>query len=157
MILEIINAYGAEILGAILLALAGAFGRAMYKLASHFINEEIIAKVARTVVRFVEQVFTDLHGTDKLDKALEHFAQILATYGIHLSADRMKVYLEAAVREMNEAFCGALEIAEGIDVDDMTDDMLRAVLEQIGRPAPKSFTRDELLAALDEAAEQANT
>lgn len=50
-----------------------------------------------------------------------------------------------------------LEIADGIDVDDMTDDQLRAVLAQIGRPAPMSFTRDELLAALDEAAEQANT
>lgn len=51
----------------------------------------------------------------------------------------------------------ALEIADGIDVDDMTDDQLRAVLEQIGQPAPMSFTREELLAALDEAAEQANT
>ena len=50
-----------------------------------------------------------------------------------------------------------LEIADGIDVDDMTYDQLRAVLAQIGRPAPMSFTRDELLAALDEAAEQANT
>lgn len=50
-----------------------------------------------------------------------------------------------------------LEIADGIDVDDMTDDQLRAVLAQIGRPAPMSFTREDMLAALDEAAEIANT
>ena len=50
-----------------------------------------------------------------------------------------------------------LEIADGIDVDDMTDDQLRALLAQIGRPAPMSFTREDMLAALDEAAEIANT
>lgn len=155
MILDIINTYGAEILGAVLLALAGAFGRVMYKLASNFINEEIIVKVARTVVRFVEQVFTDLHGEEKLDKALQHFSEMLAGYGIHLSADRMKVYIEAAVREMNEAFCGSLAVVDGIAVEDMTDDMLRDALKQMGFAYTDTMNRKELLDALTEAASTA--
>lgn len=44
-------------------------------------------------------------------------------------------------------------IMGGIDVDEMTDDQIRAVLPQLGYFADTSnFTREELLAALDEAA-----
>ena len=50
-----------------------------------------------------------------------------------------------------------LEIADGVDVDTLTDDQLRAVLQQIGFTYTDKMTREEMLAALDEAAEQANT
>lgn len=154
----IVNTYGAEILGAILTALAGVVGLAIKNLATKYINTSVKRSVARTVVQGVEQLYKDLHGKEKLDKALEAAAAMLLENGIYVTDLELRMLIEAAVGEFNQVFTAQqLEIAEGIDVDDMTDDMLRAVLEQIGRPAPMSFTREELLAALDEAAEQANT
>ncbi len=155
---EIVNAYGAEILGAILTALAGVVGLAVKNLATKYINTSVKRSVARTVVQGVEQLYKDLHGKEKLDKAMEAAADMLLENGITVTALELRMLIEAAVGEFNQVFTAQpLEIAEGIDVDDMTDDMLRAVLVQMGRPAPMSFTREELLAALDEAAEQANT
>jgi hypothetical protein len=43
-------------------------------------------------------------------------------------------------------------ILEGIDVDDLTDDQLRSVLQQMGFAYTDAMTREELLDALDEAA-----
>lgn len=155
---EIVNAYGAEILGAILTALAGVVGLAVKNLATKYINTSVKRSVARTVVQGVEQLYKDLHGKEKLDKALEAAAAMLQENGITVTDLELRMLIEAAVGEFNQVFTAQpLEIAEGIDVDDMTDDMLRAVLAQIGHPAPSSFTRAELLAALDEAAAQANT
>jgi hypothetical protein len=154
----IVNTYGAEILGAILTALAGVVGLAIKNLATKYINTSVKRSVARTVVQGVEQLYKDLHGQEKLDKALEAAAAMLQENGITVTDLELRMLIEAAVGEFNQVFSPqVLEIAEGIDVDEMTDDMLRAVLAQIGRPAPMSFTRAELLAALDEAAEQANT
>lgn len=154
----IVNTYGAEILGAILTALAGVVGLAVKNLAAKYINTSVKRSVARTVVQGVEQLYKDLHGKEKLDKALEAAAAMLQENGITVTDLELRMLIEAAVGEFNQVFTvQPLEIAEGIDVDDMTDDMLRAVLVQMGRPAPMSFTRDELLAALDEAAEIANT
>lgn len=154
----IVNTYGMEILGAILTALAGVVGLAVKNLATKYINTSVKRSVARTVVQGVEQLYKDLHGKEKLDKALEAAAAMLQENGITVTDLELRMLIEAAVGEFNQVFSSqVLEIAEGIDVDDMTDDMLRAVLAQIGRPAPMSFTREELLAALDEAAEIANT
>jgi hypothetical protein len=154
----IVNTYGTEILGAILTALAGVVGLAVKNLATKYINTSVKRSVARTVVQGVEQLYKDLHGQEKLDKALEAAAAMLQENGITVTDLELRMLIEAAVGEFNQVFTTQpLQIADGIDVDDMTDDMLRAVLVQIGRPAPMSFTREELLAALDEAAEQANT
>ena len=157
MFMEIVNAYAMDILQAIVLAIAGCLGLALRKLATRYINTELKRTLAKTAAMFVEQAYKGLHGPDKLDKALQYVREMLAKNGIAFDPLEMTVLIEAAVGEFNEAFSQPLLIAEGIDVDDMTDEQLRAVLEQIGRPAPVSFTREELLAALDEAAEQANT
>lgn len=156
---EIVNAYGLEILGAILTALAGVLGLAVKNLATKYINTSVKRSVARTVVQGVEQIYKDLHGKEKLDKALEAAAAMLLENGIYVTDLELRMLIEAAVGEFNQVFTAQplLEIADGIDVDDMTDDQLRAVLAQIGRPAPMSFTREDMLAALDEAAEIANT
>ena len=55
-------------------------------------------------VQFVEQVWTTLHGADKLAKALETAATLLKKKGIDFDAEEMQVLIEAAVAEFNEAF-----------------------------------------------------
>lgn len=147
--------YGAQIILAILTIVFVASAIVAYALARKYLDTETKRKVAKIVVVAVEQIFNALHGEEKMGKALEFAATLLKKYGIKFDADEMRLLLEAALGEANRVFDRL--VMEGIDVEDLDDDQLRAVLAQIGRPAPMSFTREELLAALDEAAAQANT
>ena len=155
----IVNTYGTEILGAIFTALAGVVGLAIKNLATKYINTSVKRSVARTVVQGVEQLYKDMHGKEKLDKALEAAAAMLLENGITVTELELRMLIEAAVGEFNQVFAAKplLEIADGVDVDSLTDDQLRAVLQQIGFTYTDKMTREEMLAALDEAAEQANT
>lgn len=103
-ILEIVNTYGLEIIGTILVALAGALGLAFKALAAKYINTKIKRDVARTVVQGVEQLYKDLHGPAKLAKALEAAASMLTAQGITVTDLELRMLLEAAVGEFNNVF-----------------------------------------------------
>ena len=154
---EIINAYGMEIIGAILTALAGVVGLAVKKLATKYVNTEIKKSVARTVVQGVEQLYNTLNGEEKLAKALEAAAAMLLENGITVTDLELRMLIEAAVGEFNDVFNSTALITDGIDVDSLTDDQLREVVKQVGFAYADNMTREEMLAALDEAADQANT
>ena len=68
--------------------------------------------IAKAVVQFVEQVYKDIHGEEKLFAALDRASQLLAEKGIKFSAVEMETLIEAAVAEFNEAF-HKQEITEG--------------------------------------------
>ena len=102
--MEIINAYGTKILGAILTALAGIIGMALKHLATQYINTETKRSVARTVVQGVEQIYKDLHGQEKLDKAMEAAAAMLKEYGITVTELELRMLLESALAELNRVF-----------------------------------------------------
>ena len=108
--------YGMEIIGAILAAVFGMLGYAAKKIYKGYIDKqndridtETKIDIAYTVVRFVEQVWYTLHGPDKLAKALETAEALLGKKGIHFDAEEMKVLIEAAVAEFNEAFKAPLD------------------------------------------------
>lgn len=155
--LEIVNTYGMELLKAIVLLIAGTFGLISCKLANRYLNTETKRTLARTGVLFVEQVYKDLHGEAKMAKFLEYAAAQLKRYGIAFDAEEMKALAEAFLAEFNDAFNSAAVIMDGIDVDDLNDEQLREVLKQVGFAYTDNMTREEMLAALDEAYEQANT
>ena len=102
--MEIINAYGTKILGAILTALAGIIGMALKHLATQYINTETKRSVARTVVQGVEQIYKDLHGQEKLDKAMEAAAAMLKENGITVTDLELRMLLESALAEFNRVF-----------------------------------------------------
>lgn len=104
MFAEFINQYGMEILYAIVMAVAGYIGVVAKNLCTKYINDKTKAAVAKTAVQFVEQVYKDLHGEDKLNAALEAASDLLAEKGITVSELEMRVLLEAAVAEFNDAF-----------------------------------------------------
>ena len=104
MILEIINTYGAEIIGTILVTLFGIFGMIAKNLAAKYLDTDTKRTLAKVVVQFVEQTYQHLHGDAKLKAALDVFAQLLNEKGIEASVTEMKVLLEAAVAEFNDAF-----------------------------------------------------
>lgn len=103
--------YGMEIIGLLLLAIAGCMGIAVrnglniwVKAQNSRLDDETKITIARSVVAFVEQVWKDLHGRDKLQKALETAKELLAKKSIDFDADEMMVLIEAAVAEFNDAF-----------------------------------------------------
>lgn len=99
-----IYSYGNQILMVILCAIFGTVGHALRKIAREQFTDETKRAVAKTVARFVEQVWKELHGRDKLNKALEKAEELLKKKGIPFDSGEMMVLIEAAVAEMNEAF-----------------------------------------------------
>ena len=153
-ITNIINNYGAEIIGAILTAVATLLGAALKKLATKYINTKIKREIARTVVRGVEQLYKDLNGEEKLGKALEAAAEMLTAQGIVVSDLELRLLLEDAVGEFNDVF-NSTTVLEGIAVEDLDDEQLRELLQQIGYAYTADMTREEMLAALEETANAA--
>lgn len=101
---EFISEYGTTILYAILTALAGYLGIVIKRLYTKFVNDKTKQAVAKTVVQAIEQIYKDLHGDEKLNKALESMSEMLAEKGITITDLEMRMLIEAAVAEFNEAF-----------------------------------------------------
>lgn len=104
MFAEFINEYGMQLLYAIITAIAGYIGIALKNLVKKFLNDKTKLSVAKTAVQYVEQVCKDLHGDDKLNEALKAAAAMLAEKGITVTDLELRVLIEAAVAEFNEAF-----------------------------------------------------
>ena len=69
---------------------------------SQYVNTDTKKEIAMLTVRYVEQVFTALHGKDKLEKAKSTFVDMLNEKGIKVSEAEINMLLEAAVHKMNE-------------------------------------------------------
>ena len=104
MFAEFINTYGMQILYAILTAVAGYIGLALKSLYTKYINDKTKQAVAKNAVQFVEQVYKNMHGEEKLIEALNAAEEMLAEKGITVTELEMRVLIEAAVAEFNEAF-----------------------------------------------------
>jgi hypothetical protein len=70
------------------------------------IQVEIAAKqeLAALAVRFAEQVYRDLQGEEKYQKAAEWLAGRAQELGIAMTADEMKGLIEAALRAFKDEF-----------------------------------------------------
>ena len=156
-ILEIINTYGLEIIGAILTALAGVVAMAAKNMATKYINTKVKREIAHTVVLGVEQVYQHLGGPEKLEIALDTAAEMLTDQGINVTDLELRMLLEAAVGEFNNVFGQGRPILEGVAVEDLDDDQLRAVLQQCGlsHTYTDGLTREQLLDELDKLADAA--
>lgn len=99
-----IDHYMNQILVLIALALAAFLGTQAKKLYQKYVTTEIKQNVCRTVVRFVEQVYVDLHGPEKLRQAMARASEILLEYGIKITDTELVAMIEAAVNEFNNAF-----------------------------------------------------
>lgn len=112
MFAEFINQYGMQILFTIVTAIAGYVGIVVKNLCTKYINDKTKQAVAKTAVQFVEQVYKDLHGEEKLSTALSAASEMLAEKGIHVSDLEMRVLIEAAVAEFNGAFNKTEKVVE---------------------------------------------
>lgn len=104
MFAEFINLYGMQILYAVVTAIAGYLGIVVKNLVTKYINDKTKKEVARVAVQFVEQVYKELHGEEKLQEALQAASEMLQEKNISVSALELRVLVEAAVSEFNDAF-----------------------------------------------------
>lgn len=104
MFAEFINTYGTTILYAIITTIAGYIGIVVKNLYQKYVDDKIKKDVAKTVVQAVEQIYKDLHGEDKLNMALQNMSEMLEIKGISISEIELRMLLEAAVGEFNDAF-----------------------------------------------------
>ena len=104
MLTEFINEYGTAILYALIMGVFGYLGLLARKCFDKIIDSKEKRAVADSCVKFVEQVYKDLHGEDKLDKALEAASEMLAQKGISFTELELRVLIEAAVASFNDAF-----------------------------------------------------
>ena len=99
-----IHTYGPTLAITILCAIFGTLGHVAKRIYVNHINDETKRSTAAVVAQFVEQAWKTLHGEEKLNKALETAEVLLKKKGIDFDAEEMKVLIEAAVSEFNDAF-----------------------------------------------------
>jgi len=97
-----VTTYGELILRAVLYAVFGCIGYAIKEIIRLYLNDKTKLSIAKSAVNFVEQVWKDIHGNDKLMKALEKAEILLKKKGIEFDAEEMMVLIESAVKEMND-------------------------------------------------------
>lgn len=66
------------------------------------INNETAQAVVRDVVQFVEQVYGDIKGPEKLQKAISQASSILQGKGINITDAEINMLIESAVYGINE-------------------------------------------------------
>lgn len=100
----IITEYLMQIVSAVVSAFAVWLGLQLKRLAAQYVNTQTKRDVARTVVEAVEQLYKDLHGDEKLHKALIAASEMLEAQGIKVSDLELRTLIEAAVGEFNGVF-----------------------------------------------------
>ena len=101
---EFLALYGMEIIYGVITTLFGYLAFYAKKLADKYLNDNTKKAVAKTVVQAVEQIYKDLHGEDKLNKGIEYMTKLLNEKGIKTNETEMRLLIEEAVGEFNEAF-----------------------------------------------------
>ena len=108
---EILITYLPKIIEYIMIIIVGALANKAKKM----INTDIKRNIARDTVKYVEQVFSDVHGKEKLSLATEKAIALLKSKGIKVDDEEIVVLIESAVAEMNKSdsavkqLIGALE------------------------------------------------
>jgi len=98
---EIVQTYLLPALGTALVAIFTWLGAQLKRAYQERVNTDTKRAVAGTVVRAVEQLYSDLAGEKRLQKALEGAREILAEKGLTVSDLELRMLIEAAVQGLN--------------------------------------------------------
>jgi hypothetical protein len=92
---EFIATYGVTILYTVLTTIASYIGLKIKALYEEYINTERKEKVVKTVVNAVEQLYKDLDGAAKLEKAKENIMALLGEKGLTMTELEMEMLIES--------------------------------------------------------------
>ena len=107
---EIFVTYALPVIVAALTAVAGYIGTQIKKLYEKYVNNKVKQDVVRTCVKAAEQLYHDLGGYAKFQKAKEGVLQMLEEKGISISELELELMIESVVSEFNYGFAKASEI-----------------------------------------------
>ena len=69
-----------------------------------YVDDKTKKEVVKTCVLAIEQIYTELHGREKLDKCLEYASEILNEKGVFITDIELRLLIESAVKEFNYRF-----------------------------------------------------
>ena len=106
---QFISEYGTTIMYAILTAVAGVIGTWIGTIYKKYINDKTKEAVVRTVCKAVEQIYKDLHGEEKYNKAVENIVEMLSLKGITITELEIKMLIEATCSEFVKSAINGIE------------------------------------------------
>lgn len=109
---EIFSAYVFPAIVSLLAAAAAFVGGQIKRLYEKHINDKTKQDVARTCVKAVEQLYHDLKGPEKLEKAKASAVEMLNEKGIPITDLELSMLIESAVSEFNYGFSQTVEVEE---------------------------------------------
>lgn len=101
---EFIATYGTTILYTILTAVASFIGLKVKVIYEKYINDKTKKSVVDSTVKYVEQLYKDLKGEEKLAKAKENILALLNEKGISITELEMDVLIEATCNSFKNGF-----------------------------------------------------
>ena len=101
---DFMESYGIELISTALVAIAGYLGMFAKRLVEKYLKDKTAKSIAKTVVQAIQQMYKDMNGAEKLEKAMEAFSDMLEAEDIHISELQMRMLLEASVGEFKEVF-----------------------------------------------------
>ena len=96
--------YVLPVLMTALTALAGFIGTQVKQLYQRWVNDRTKEAVVRTCVKAVEQLYHDLGGPEKLEKAKAGAVEMLVAKGISITELELNMLIESVVSEFNHGF-----------------------------------------------------
>ena len=106
---ELFTSYVLPVLITALTALAGFLGTQLKALYQRWVDDKTKEAVVRTCVKAVEQLYHDLGGPEKLEKARMGVQQMLEEKGVSISQLEMDLLIESVVAEFNYGFGEAIK------------------------------------------------
>ena len=85
----------------IVVAIMGFIGICIKNVIKKISDDKTKEQVCKTVVKAVEQMYSDLTGDERYEKAVEGISEMLAEKGISATELEVKMLIESAVKEMN--------------------------------------------------------
>ena len=110
---EILMEYLPKIVEYVLIIIVGLLANKAKKL----INTDIKRNIVKDTVKYVEQVFNDVHGGEKLNLAIEKATELLRAKGIKIDKSEIIVLIESAVSEMNRNDSALNKLIETLEVN----------------------------------------
>ena len=118
---EIINNFLFPVIAAAVTGLAGFIGVQLKTIYQKHVDDKTKEAVVRTCVKAVEQLYHDLGGPQKLEKAKDGIQEMLKEKGIAISELEMDLLIESVVSEFNYGFNKTVPAAED-DTSSVTAD-----------------------------------
>lgn len=95
-----ISNYGMELIAAILTFVGSMLGLAVKSVLKDWSNDKKKKDVVKTVISAVQQLYSDLDGPSKYEKAVESITEMLNEKGIGATELEIQMMIEDAYRRM---------------------------------------------------------